>query len=57
MTREEQRWFEENRVKALCIMGTDYYLTNEHLLHADGSTSASGEIMLPTESVVLALGY
>ena len=44
MTRADQRWFEENRVKALCIMGTDYYVTNEHLVRADGTTHPSGEI-------------
>lgn len=26
-----------------CIMGTDYYVTNEHLLKSDGTTVASGE--------------
>ncbi|MBA3948052.1 MAG: hypothetical protein H0X37_26325 [Herpetosiphonaceae bacterium] len=25
-------------------MGNDYYITNEHLVHADGSLSPSGEI-------------
>ena len=25
-------------------MGTDYYITKEHLVHPDGSTQASGEI-------------
>jgi beta-glucosidase/6-phospho-beta-glucosidase/beta-galactosidase len=25
-------------------MGNDYYVTNEHLVHADGTTQASGEI-------------
>jgi len=44
MTREEYHWFSENHVKARCIMGNDYYVTNEHLVHQDGSTSASGEI-------------
>ncbi|MFL5680510.1 MAG: family 1 glycosylhydrolase [Chloroflexota bacterium] len=44
MTRDEYSWFLTNRVKAHCIMGTDYYVTNEHLVHADGTTSASGEI-------------
>lgn len=44
MTREEYHWFHENQVKAKCIMGTDYYVTNEHLVHADGTTEASGEI-------------
>jgi beta-glucosidase/6-phospho-beta-glucosidase/beta-galactosidase len=44
MTRDEYHWFQENQVKAFCIMGTDYYATNEHLVHADGSVSPSGEI-------------
>ncbi|QJD95430.1 family 1 glycosylhydrolase [Mucilaginibacter robiniae] len=45
MTHEEYQWFMDNNVtKAKCIMGNDYYATNEHLVHADGSTSASGEI-------------
>jgi hypothetical protein len=25
-------------------MGNDYYVTNEHLVHPDGSVQASGEI-------------
>jgi beta-glucosidase/6-phospho-beta-glucosidase/beta-galactosidase len=44
MTREEYHWFSEHHVKARCIMGNDYYVTNEHLVHRDGSTTASGEI-------------
>ena len=44
MTREEYHWFRQNQVKARCIMGTDYYVTNEHLVRADGSIEASGEI-------------
>ncbi|QJD98294.1 family 1 glycosylhydrolase [Mucilaginibacter robiniae] len=44
MTDQEYTWFHQNQVKAKCIMGNDYYVTNEHLVHADGSTSASGEI-------------
>lgn len=44
MTREEYHWFEDNQVKARCVMGNDYYITNEHLVHEDGSTSPSGEI-------------
>jgi beta-glucosidase/6-phospho-beta-glucosidase/beta-galactosidase len=44
MTREEYHWFLENHVKSRSVMGNDYYVTNEHLVHADGSTSASGEI-------------
>jgi beta-glucosidase/6-phospho-beta-glucosidase/beta-galactosidase len=44
MTKEEYSWFRENQVKARCIMGNDYYVTNEHIVHPDGSTQASGEI-------------
>jgi beta-glucosidase/6-phospho-beta-glucosidase/beta-galactosidase len=44
MTREEYHFFLENRLKSHCIMGNDYYMTNEHRVAADGSTRASGEI-------------
>ncbi len=44
MTKAEYNWFVENQVKARCIMGNDYYVTNEHLVHPNGSTQASGEI-------------
>lgn len=44
MTKSEYNWFTQNQVKARCIMGNDYYVTNEHLVHPDGSTQASGEI-------------
>jgi beta-glucosidase/6-phospho-beta-glucosidase/beta-galactosidase len=44
MTQAEYRWFAQNQVKARCVMGNDYYVTNEHLVHPDGSTQAAGEI-------------
>ncbi len=44
MTDDEYNWFHDNQVKAKCIMGNDYYVTNEHVVHADGSTSAAGEV-------------
>lgn len=44
MSKTEFQWFRENQVKAHCIMGNDYYVTNEHLVHADGMTQAAGEI-------------
>lgn len=44
MTRDEYHWFGKHHVKAHCVMGTDYYVTNEHLVHADGSTSPSGDL-------------
>lgn len=44
MTRDEYHWFGNNHVKAISVMGNDYYVTNEHIVHADGSTSWAGEI-------------
>jgi beta-glucosidase/6-phospho-beta-glucosidase/beta-galactosidase len=44
MTREEYHWFANNQFRALCIMGNDYYRTNEHVVHADGTTSPAGEV-------------
>ncbi|MEO7310066.1 MAG: family 1 glycosylhydrolase [Chitinophagaceae bacterium] len=44
MTKQEYNWFSQNQVKARCIMGNDYYVTNEHLVQPNGSTQASGEI-------------
>jgi beta-glucosidase/6-phospho-beta-glucosidase/beta-galactosidase len=44
MTRENYHWFCEHHVKKNCIMGNDYYITNEHLLKPDGTTQPAGEI-------------
>ena len=44
MTKDEYAWFTKNQVKARCIMGNDYYVTNEHLVYPDGHTHAAGEI-------------
>lgn len=44
MTREEYHWFPEHHLKNRCVMGTDYYVTNEHMVHPNGHTSAAGEI-------------
>ncbi|MEP6726103.1 MAG: family 1 glycosylhydrolase [Bacteroidota bacterium] len=44
MTKEEYNWFSQNQVKAKCIMGNDYYVTNEHLVFPNGHTQAAGEI-------------
>lgn len=44
MTREEYEWFGQNHVKANCVMGNDYYVTNEHLVHEDGTWTEAGEI-------------
>ncbi|MBO2033644.1 glycoside hydrolase family 1 protein [Siccationidurans ginsengisoli] len=44
MTRDEYHFFLDNNLKHQCIMGNDYYWTNEHRVRPDGSTTASGEI-------------
>jgi hypothetical protein len=38
MTREDYHFFLEHDVKPVCIMGNDYYATNEHIIHPDGHT-------------------
>ncbi len=44
LTREEYHLFLHRDVKHRCIMGNDYYVTNEHRVHDDGTTSPSGEV-------------
>jgi len=44
MTREEYNWFLEHRLKQHCILGNDYYITNEHRVFDDGHTESSGEV-------------
>ena len=44
MTSEDYHWFRKNHVKDRCIMGNDYYITNEHRVCADGTIQPSGEI-------------
>ncbi len=46
LTKAEFHWFMRHgrALKPYHIMGNDYYVTNEHLVHADGRVSPSGEI-------------
>lgn len=44
MTREEYTWFLGHRLKQHCILGNDYYCTNEHRVFADGHTESAGEV-------------
>ncbi len=44
MTRDEYHFFLTNHLKRNCIMGNDYYITNEHRVSADGRTTGAGEI-------------
>ena len=45
MSREEYRYFMETRLGRHCVLGTDYYPTNERRVSADGSRHAAGEIL------------
>ncbi len=44
MTRAEYHFFMDHHLKAHCVMGNDYYSTNEHRVAPDGSTRAAGEV-------------
>jgi beta-glucosidase/6-phospho-beta-glucosidase/beta-galactosidase len=44
MTRDEYLFFLKAKLRHYSIMGNDYYVTNEHLVHPDGATEAAGEI-------------
>lgn len=44
LTREDYHFFLSWHLKHHCIMGNDYYITNEHRVSADGSTRAAGDV-------------
>ena len=44
MTRDEYHFFLDNKVKGRCVMGNDYYNTNEDRVAADGTVRPSGEV-------------
>ncbi len=44
MTRKEYHFFMHASPKHHCIMGNDYYITNEHRVMPDGQTEPSGEV-------------
>jgi len=44
MARDEYHFFLDQRLRQHCVMGNDYYVTNEHRVLADGSTRPSGEV-------------
>jgi len=46
MSREEYHWFLEQaaHLRPHCVMGNDYYITNEHLVNSQGDIKAAGEI-------------
>ena len=45
MAREEYHFFlSRSSLRHHCMMGNDYYVTNEHRVRADGITSAAGDV-------------
>jgi len=45
MTPDEYNWFrQQSDLRSHCIMGTDYYITNEHVLRPDGRTIGAGDV-------------
>ena len=46
MSREDYAWFQQQgrSLKPHCIMGNDYYITNERLVSRDGHLSRAGEV-------------
>jgi len=46
MTREEYHWFMRHglALRRHCVMGNDYYFTNEHIVPAHGDIEGQGEI-------------
>ncbi|WP_376099741.1 family 1 glycosylhydrolase [Roseomonas sp. CCTCC AB2023176] len=44
LTREEYAAFRSTDLKRHCVLGTDYYVTNEHLIHDDGRVVAAGDV-------------
>lgn len=43
MTEDDYQFFMNQTLRFRCIMGTDYYVSNEHLLLPDGKTAPAGE--------------
>jgi beta-glucosidase/6-phospho-beta-glucosidase/beta-galactosidase len=45
MSTEEYLWYrEQSDLRSHCIMGTDYYITNEHVIRDDGTTIGAGDV-------------
>ena len=43
-SREDYRWFLEHHARDRCVMGNDYYATNEHTVSANGTAHKAGEV-------------
>ncbi|HEY8669179.1 MAG TPA: family 1 glycosylhydrolase [Tepidisphaeraceae bacterium] len=45
MSAEEYLWFRnEKELRRHCIMGTDYYITNEHVIRPNGQSIGAGDV-------------
>ena len=44
MTRDEYHFFLDSNLRHHCIMGNDFYITNEHRVDAEGQVKPSGEV-------------
>ncbi|MDP9173423.1 MAG: family 1 glycosylhydrolase [Planctomycetota bacterium] len=45
MSPEEYTWFRDQRhLRSHCIMGTDYYITNEHVIRSNGTSVGAGDV-------------
>jgi beta-glucosidase len=44
MTRDEYHFFLDSNLRHHCIMGNDFYITNEHRVDAEGHVKPSGEV-------------
>ena len=46
MSRGEYHWFMDRarQLRPYCVMGTDYYITNEHVVFEEGPVKPAGEI-------------
>lgn len=45
MTRQEHAFFTSTALRHHCILGCDYYSTNEHRVRGDGTTYAAGDVI------------
>jgi beta-glucosidase/6-phospho-beta-glucosidase/beta-galactosidase len=45
MSPDEYTWFRDQRnLRSHCIMGTDYYITNEHVIRSNGTSVGAGDV-------------
>ena len=45
MTNAEYQWFRNQKdLRTHCIMGTDYYITNEHVIKSNGTSIGAGDV-------------